>query len=114
MAKEIIDKGFNDKRTTCDCAEPKSIDDLRDNGVLAVACYKRAGCVEYRTKWMQHRHIVIDPKRTPNAYREFTNYSYEVDKNGVVMSVLPDADNHTIDATAYALNNLIFRRGITA
>lgn len=115
MAEELIKRGYEKAFLYCDCAEPKSIDDLRSCGMwFAKACFKMPGCVEYRIKWLQHRHIVIDPKRTPNAYREFTNYSYEVDKNGVVMSVLPDADNHTIDATAYALNNLIFRRGITA
>lgn len=109
MAEEIINRGYSNDVITCDCAEPKSINDLRNLGVwYARGCYKKPGCVEYRTKWMQHKKIVIDPKRTPNAYREFTNYSYETDKNGVVMSVLPDADNHTIDAAAYALNNLIF------
>ncbi|MDE7218827.1 MAG: hypothetical protein K2O45_04295, partial [Oscillospiraceae bacterium] len=63
----------------------------------------------------QHRRIVIDPCRTSNTYREFVNYSYATDKDGNILSVLPDKDNHTIDATAYALDRLIYRRnGITA
>lgn len=98
----------------CDSAEPKSIVDLRDNGINAKMCYKAPGCVEYRVKWLQHRRIVIDPKRTPNAYREFVNYEYETDRDGNFLSRLPDRDNHSIDAVAYALNNLIYRRGITA
>lgn len=65
-------------------------------------------------KWMQHRRIVIDPARTPNTYREFVNYSYEADKDGNFLSRLPDRDNHTIDACAYALDCLIYRRGISA
>ena len=98
----------------CDCAEPKSIVDLRDMDLMAMSCYKEPGCVEYRTKWMQHRKIVIDPARTPNAYREFVNYSYETDKDGNFLSSLPDKDNHTIDACAYALDGLIYRRGLSA
>lgn len=100
---------------TCDCAEPKSISDLCDYGIKAIACHKEPGCVEYRTKWLQHRRIVIDPSRTPNAHREFVAYSYETDKDGNILARLPDKDNHTIDAAAYALDTLIYyKRGLSA
>ncbi len=92
----------------CDCAEPKSIADLQQEGLMAIACHKEPGCVEYRIKWLQHRRIVIDPKRTPNAYREFVNYSYEMDKDGNFISRLPDKENHSIDAVAYALDRQIY------
>lgn len=49
---------------TCDCAEPKSISDLCNYGIKAIGCHKEPGCVEYRTKWLQHWRIVIDPART--------------------------------------------------
>lgn len=103
-----------DLEITADCAEPKSIADLRDCGLSVRACHKEPGCVEYRVKWLQHRRIVIDPARTPNAYREFVNYSYDTDKDGNFLSRLPDRDNHSIDATAYALDRMIYRRGISA
>lgn len=99
---------------TCDCAEPKSISDLQGNGIKAIACHKESGCVEYRTKWLQHRRIVIDPARTPNAHREFVAYSYETDKDGNILARLPDKDNHCIDGCAYALDKLIYRRGVSA
>lgn len=99
----------------CDCAEPKSIADLNDNGLKAHACHKEPGCVQYRTKWLQHRRIVIDPARTPESAKEFRNYCYVVDrKTGEITSELPDANNHTIDATAYALDRLIYYKGISA
>lgn len=94
----------------CDSAEPKSIVDLRDLGLDAHKCHKFPGCVEYRTKWMQNRQIVVDPARTPNAYRELVNYSYETDKDGNILSRLPDRDNHSIDALAYALDRDIHWR----
>ena len=98
----------------CDCAEPKSIADLQSEGLKAIACRKFPGCVLYRIKWLQNRKLVIDPARTPNAYREFTNYEYLTDKDGVFLSDVPDANNHCIDATAYALDRLIYRRGESA
>lgn len=114
LAEEIKEKGYGNQYLTCDSAEPKSIADLRDMGIAARACYKAPGCVEYRIKWMQHRKIVIDPRRTPNAHREFTRYSYAVDRNGIVLSQLVDAENHSIDSTAYALSQIIFSRASVA
>lgn len=99
---------------TADCAEQKSIADLQAEGLKCIPCHKEPGCVAYRVKWLQHRRIVIDPKRTPEAYREFVNYSYATDKDGNFLSELPDKDNHTIDACAYALDRLIYRRGVSA
>lgn len=97
-----------------DCAEPKSIADMREAGLKCLGCHKEPGCVEYRVRWLQHRRMVIDPARTPEAYREFVNYSYETDKDGNFISRLPDRDNHQIDSCAYALNDLIYKRGISA
>lgn len=98
----------------CDCAEPKSIADLQNEGIKAIACRKFAGCVQYRIKWLQQRRIIIDPKRTPNAWREFSSYEYEVSKDGEILSDLPDRDNHTIDSLAYGLDRIIYRRGVSA
>lgn len=115
LAEWIIEKEYNDYMITADSAEPKSITDLRNYGIYATACYKRPGAVEYRVKWLQHKKIVIDPVRTPNACREFSTYSYVVDrKTGELLSQLPDKDNHSIDSCAYGLNNLIFSRETTA
>lgn len=92
---------------TCDSAEPKSIADLRGLGLKVRACTKYPGCVQYRVKWLQTKRLVIDPKRTPYALKEFTGYEYETTKDGEFTSDLPDRDNHTIDATAYALDRVI-------
>ena len=73
-------------------------------------CRKFAGCVQYRLRWLQHRKIVIDPKRTPEAYREFTEYSYKTDRNGEVLPELVEGAEHTVDALAYALDGIIYAR----
>ena len=100
---------------TADCSEPKSITDLRDCGLKVNKCHKEPGCVQYRTKWLQHRRIVIDPERTPVSAREFQNYCYVVDrKTGEITSELPDKDNHCIDAACYGLDRLIYNKGVSA
>lgn len=99
----------------CDSAEPKSIVDLQGMGLKAIKCHKEPGCVQYRVRWLQRRRIVIDPERTPESAKEFQNYCYVVDrKTGEITSLLPDKNNHTIDSCAYALDRLIYKKGISA
>ena len=63
--------------------------------------------MQYGIKWLQKRKIVIDPRRTPNAHREFTGYEYSQTKDGQFLADVPDANNHSIDATRYALDRII-------
>ena len=113
-AKMILDRKYNDAYVTEDSAEPKSVADHRSMGVPAKAAVKGPGSVEYGMKWLQKRKIVIDKKRTPNAYREFVGYEYERNKEGDIISGYPDENNHTIDATRYALERVYRRMGVTA
>ena len=113
-AQMIIDAGFDDYTITCDSAEPKSINDYRDKGLPARGAVKGPGSVEYGMKFLQGYTHVIDPARTPITYKEFTEYEYERDKDGNVISGYPDKDNHTIDATRYALESLYNKRGTSA
>lgn len=112
--KWILEHGYDDFHITCDSAEPKSINDFKDLGLPARGAVKGAGSVEYGYKWLQCRTIVIDPKRTPYAYKEFTEYEYERDKDGNVLSGYPDANNHVLDATRYALEQFYNKRGTSA
>jgi PBSX family phage terminase large subunit len=110
----ILDKHYDDYVIMCDNAENKSVDDYRDMGIPARAVTKGPGSVEYGMKWLQSRYIVIDPARTPNAYKEFTEYEFETDGNGNVISRYPDKNNHTIDSVRYGMTPLIGRRGNSA
>ncbi len=104
LAEEIERRKYHYQfETICDSAEPKSISNLRNMGVWARAAYKRPGSVEYGMKWLQRRTIVIDPERTPQAYKEITQYEYERDKEGNLFSGYPDKNNHCIDALRYSL-----------
>ena len=110
----ILDKGYNDFNIICDSAEPKSVGDYRDLGLPARGAKKGPGSVEYGFKWLQSRTLVIDPKRTPNAYSEIVSYEYERDKEGNVVSGYPDGNDHAISALRYAYEPLFNRRGNSA
>lgn len=110
----IKEKGYTDYAVICDSAEPKSINDYRDSGIPARGAVKGAGSVDYGFKWLQTRTIVIDPKRTPNTYREITEYEYEKDRDGNVVSGYPDGNDHAISALRYAYEPIFIRRGSKA
>ena len=95
-ATMIKQRGYNIIRTICDSAEPKSVADLRAMGLPAYEAVKGPGSVEYGMKFLQRRTIVIDRRRTPNAYNEFVGYEYERNKDGDIISGYPDANNHLL------------------
>ena len=110
----IIQRGYKDAYITCDSAEPKSVTDYRAMGLQAKEAVKGPGSVDYGMKWLQRRKIVIDRKRTPNAYNEFVNYEYDRNKDGDIISGYPDENNHLIDATRYAVERISRRMGVIA
>lgn len=110
----IKGRGYDDYAITCDSAEPKSVSDYRDEGLPARGAEKGPGSVEYSMKWLQGKKLVMDPRRTPEACKEFTEYEYDRDKDGNVISGYPDKNNHFIDATRYATEPIWKRRGSSA
>lgn len=113
-ASWIRDRHYNDFPITCDSAEPKSIADLRASGIDARNAIKGPGSVEYGMKWLQRRKIVIDKRRTPNAYKEFVGYEYERNKDGEIISGYPDKNNHAIDAVRYGMEPVFRLYGVKA
>ena len=103
VAEWIKSKKYNSINITADSAEPKSVDELRSYGVKIAGAKKGPGSVEYGEKWLDDLdEIIIDPKRTPNAAKEFENIDYQTDKDGNPKAKLEDKDNHFIDCTRYA------------
>lgn len=113
-ASWIRDRYYNDFPITCDSAEPKSIADLRACGLDARKSIKGIGRIEYGMKWLQRRKIVIDKRRTPNAYKEFVGYEYERNKDGEIISGYPDKNNHAIDAVRYGMEPVFRLYGVKA
>lgn len=98
MVKEIIDNEL----VICDSAEPKSVKDYRKLRVNAKGAKKGPGSIEYGIKFLQGLEIIIHP-RCQEAKNEFSKYKYKEDKNGNVLPVPVDKDNHLIDALRYSM-----------
>lgn len=91
-----------------DSAEPKSIKELNELGLRAIAAKKGPDSVEFGIRWLQGLSaIVIDKKRCPNAYKEFVTYEYETTRDGQYISAYPDKNNHAIDAVRYGCEDLM-------
>lgn len=113
-AKWIKQKGYDDYTMICDSAEPKSINDYRDEGLPARGAVKGPGSIEYGFKFLQTKTIVMDPNRTPNACKEIKAYEYPRDKDGNIISGYVDGNDHAISALRYAYEPLFNKRGYHA
>lgn len=101
---EAVKARSNRETVRADNADPRMISELRTRGVSAIGVKKGPGSVEHGIRWLQDLSgIVIDPGLTPNIAKEFTAYEYRMNKDGEFLSEYPDKDNHSIDATRYAL-----------
>ena len=82
---------------TADSAEPKSISEMNGRGLKVIGARKGPDSVDYGIKWLQNQSkIIIDSRRTPNAYTEFAAYEYERDRDGNFISAYPDYNNHCL------------------
>lgn len=86
-----------------DSEDPRTTNYLASKGVKITGVKKGPDSVRYGIDWLQGLNgIYIDKAVTPNVYKEFTEYEYEIDKNEQYTGELPDKNNHYIDATRYA------------
>lgn len=98
--KQII----GNEQITCDSSEPRSIADLKRNGLRATGAKKGPGSVEHGIKWLQGHKIIVNPSCI-NLIKELTAYKWREDKDGNIIPKPVDANNHLIDALRYALES---------
>lgn len=86
----------------CDSAEPKSIEELRQHGVMALPAEKGKDSVWFGIQWLLQHTILIDP-RCVHTIQELQQYQWEKDKNGDSMKRPVDKNNHSIDGIRYGM-----------
>ena len=85
----------------CDSAEPKSINELKLNGVNAVGVTKGADSINYGIQIMQQQNYLVT-KNSFNLINELRKYSWDKDKRtGEQLNKPIDDYNHGIDALRY-------------
>lgn len=103
---ELVKPHVGNRVVTCDSSEPKTIKELKLRKINAVGAKKGPGSVEAGIRFLQGLEIIICTS-CPNAKMEFSKYKWREDKNGNVLPVPVDKDNHLIDAIRYALEDEI-------
>lgn len=103
VAQWLKDNGYSKSLIMCDSAEPRSIVELNQLGILkAKPAKKGAGSIMEGIRKLQEYEIIIHPSCV-NAEIEFSNYTFDKDKMGQWIDKPIDAYCHLIDATRYAL-----------
>tara|TARA_R110000782_G_scaffold11711_6_gene35336 strand:+ start:736 stop:1896 length:1161 start_codon:yes stop_codon:yes gene_type:complete len=91
-----------------DSAEPKSIDEIHRFGWNVKPATKGRDSINIGIDMMK-RYSLFITKESTNTIKEFRNYKWKEDKNGVVLNDPVDSYNHSIDAIRYALYNKLSR-----
>nr|DAU88517.1 MAG TPA: terminase large subunit [Caudoviricetes sp.] len=107
IADTMITLGLHKDKSYADCAEPKSIDEIKDKGVNIEATIKGKDSIIFGLQWMLQYEIIVD-ERCFKVAEELENYTWKKDKKtGEYVNEPVDTFNHTIDAMRYGLNKYI-------
>ena len=105
--QRVNDKGFSKELITADCAEPKSIDELRGLGLRRITAAKKGkDSIMNGIQFIQDYEIIIHPKCV-NFLTEISNYTWDKDKFGNAINKPVDDFNHLMDAMRYAIDRHI-------
>lgn len=99
-------EGYENVLTIADCAEPKSIDEIKSYGVLIQPSVKGKDSIVYGIKTIQDFAISIT-KRSVATIKEYRNYMWDTNKDGKFINVPVDLWNHSMDGIRYAITSLI-------
>ena len=107
IADTMTDLGLHKDKSYGDCAERKSIDEIKDKGVNIEPTEKGKDSIIHGIQWIQQYELIID-ERCFKVREELENYTWKKDKKtGEYINEPVDTFNHTIDAIRYGLNKYI-------
>lgn len=107
LAGLIIQKGIAKEIIIADCAERKSIDEIKKYGVSRIRpCRKGKGSILQGVQKIQQSKIIIHPNCT-NAITEIRNYTWKKDKStDEFVNEIEDSYNHLMDALRYSIQSI--------
>lgn len=109
LYEEIESLHYQKKSFTADCAEPKSIDELRGYGLRVEKSQKGKDSITHGIQYIQDFEIIIHP-RCVNFITEIGNYTWDEDRLGNKINRPIDDFNHLMDAMRYAVEKYTFGR----
>lgn len=104
LANVIKSLGFNKSLIIADAAEPKSIQEIKAEGIQKIrACTKGKDSILHGIQKLQQYEIIVHPSCI-GIITEFENYTWKKDKaSGEYINTPVDAFNHYIDSLRYSL-----------
>ena len=105
LAQILKERGYAKEIIRADSAEPKSIEELRRQGITKIrGVTKGADSVRYGILELQDYEIIVHPK-CKHFIAEITSYTWARDKNSDTTTNRPDpqAEDHLMDAMRYAM-----------
>jgi phage terminase large subunit len=106
IANAIKDMGYGGQRIICDSAEPKSIAELRDEGINAEPSRKGSDSVNHGIQLIQNYEIIVHPKCV-EFWKEITNYCWAKDKNGKPTDKPDHEFSHGMDSMRYGVSKIL-------
>jgi len=107
LAEILKDRGYDREIIRADSAEPKSIEELRWQGISKVRGVKKGpDSVRYGILALQDYEIIVHPK-CKHFICEIASYVWERDKRSDTTTNRPDgrAEDHLMDAMRYAMED---------
>lgn len=92
--------------TIADSSEPKSIDEIKIYGVNIIGAVKGQGSNSQGISYVQSQQIGVT-KRSVNIIKEYRNYLFRENKEGVITNDPEDGNDHCMDAIKYAIVSLV-------
>lgn len=104
LSNIIKSMGFSKSLIIADCAEQKSIEEMKRSGIVRIKpSVKGADSIIHGIQKLQQYDIIIHPS-CEGIITEFENYSWQKDKqSGEYINKPIDSFNHYIDALRYSL-----------
>lgn len=106
--KQIADTLLNLPKALviADSAEPKSIDEIKSYGINILGAEKGPDSVRSGIQLVQSQKISIT-KSSVNLIKEYRNYLWLTDKDGVIQNEPDHFFSHSMDAIRYGLTSII-------
>ena len=102
IAQKIKTMGYGSQQIICDCADAKSIAELRDEGIRAEPSRKGKDSVNHGIQLIQNYQIVVHPKCV-NLRKEIENYCWKKDSSGRLKDDPEHDFSHGMDAMRYGV-----------
>lgn len=106
IAEELRKHNFHNELIIADSAEPKSIEEVRLEGINRIRPAKKGkDSVRAGIQKLQDYKLYVHPT-CPNTLVELNNYVWDTDKDGRVLNEPIDDYNHLMDALRYATEKI--------